>query len=62
MIHIYFWWVILIKNLDIYNTSLILMKKLLTLQTVIYKLRKILGHGNFSAVFTNIIKRFNRRG
>jgi hypothetical protein len=25
---------------------------------VIYKLRKILGHVNFSAVFTKIIKRF----
>jgi hypothetical protein len=25
---------------------------------VIYKVRKILGHGNFSAVFTKIIKRF----
>ena len=29
---------------------------------VIYKLRKILGHGNFSAVFTKIIKRFIKRG
>ena len=29
---------------------------------VIYKLRKILGHGNFSFMFTKIIKRFIKRG
>jgi hypothetical protein len=29
---------------------------------VIYKLRTILGHGNFSAVFTKIIKLFIKRG
>jgi hypothetical protein len=29
---------------------------------VVYKLRKILGHGNFSAVFTKLIKRFIKRG
>ena len=29
---------------------------------VVYKLRKIMGHGNFPVVFTKIIKRFIRRG
>jgi hypothetical protein len=29
---------------------------------VIYKLRKILGHDNFSAVFIKIIKRFSKIG
>jgi hypothetical protein len=29
---------------------------------VVYKLRKIMGHSNFSAVFTKIIKRFIKRG
>jgi hypothetical protein len=29
---------------------------------VVYKLRGIMGHSNFSAVFTKIIKRFIKRG
>ena len=29
---------------------------------VVYKLRKILGHGNFPIVFEKIIKRFIKRG
>lgn len=29
---------------------------------VVYKLRKIMGHGNFPVVFTKIIKRFVKRG